>query len=130
MVNKQAQIQAQTPQSHWQLSLGAFVAIAVSLGATQIASAQTTNAPPLVGTQNESNDPFSNRGGNQSTGVFDIIHRAMQGGSVSSDDFRTQQKDNLDSATADFRAQQQERLRKQQQQQATSETPATPAANK
>jgi len=117
-------------KSHIQLSLSVLAAIAMALGATKHASAQTANVPPLVGAQNESSDPFSNRGNSQSNGIFDLIHRAMQSGSVSNDDFRTEQNDNLDSATAEFRAKQLERLRNQQRQQTTPETSTTPAATK
>lgn len=63
----------------------------------------------------DTTDPFSASGGAGVTpGLFDIVHRAMQGG-PSQEEFTTGQAESLDAATADFRTRQQQLLKNQQQ---------------
>ena len=66
--------------------------------------------------QNDSSQDFQKEGDpiyggtGQSFSVFDLIHRSNLGGNRSYEDFVTEQKDNLDEATAQFRSRQRERL--------------------
>lgn len=105
------------------ITLGFLAAIGLVVGGSQSALAQVAPvtqpqsiapqsiAPPQQIFQDQQNrDPFSSRGGDQAGGVMDLVHRAMQAGSISNEDFVTEQQENLDSATAAFRAAQQKRL--------------------
>lgn len=99
----------------------------------QAASAQisspTLSSPssisPLDPLGNNRPDPFSSRGDDQAKGVMDLINRAVLGPSRSADEFNVDQQESLDSATAEFRKLQLERLRGQQQA-APAAAPATP----
>jgi len=51
-----------------------------------------------------------NGGTGQSFSVFDLIHRSNLGGNRSMEDVNNEQKENLDSAAAEFRAKQRQRL--------------------
>lgn len=101
-----------------QITLGFMAAIGLVTGIVQSASAQDATLaqqsevaqPQQIFNDQQNRDPFSNRGGDQAGGVMDLVHRAMQAGSLSSEDFQSQQQENLDGATADFRAAQQKRL--------------------
>ncbi len=99
--------------------LGLLAAIGLVVSVSSAASAQEVATPQQI-FQDQNRDPFSNRGGDQAGGVTDLIHRAMQAGSLSNEDFYDQQKENLDSAAAEFRAAQQKRLISQ-----PSATPST-----
>jgi hypothetical protein len=101
---------------------GAIVAAVglVMLGWGSSVSAQAVNnaqplSQPLNGNgfpnADGSADPFSNRGGNQSSGVMGLIHRALQGQSKGADEFNAEQQQSLDSEAAQFRAKQQTLLR-------------------
>lgn len=101
---------------------GALAVTSVVLGvAPNVLAQMTPTADPLKDIQNSEagNDPFSNRGGNATSGMMDLIHRAMQGQSKSSEEYSAEQRENLDSAASEFRRLQQERLR-----QTPSTTPA------
>lgn len=104
-------------------ALIAIATIGLVCSSVEAVTAQTTVDPLQDLRTDSNNDIFSNRGGNASGGVFDLIHRAMQGSSKSADDFNQEQRESLDSATAEFRAKREALLRKQQQ-----TTPANPAA--
>lgn len=99
----------------------------VSLLLPQISWAQTTDVNPLedANPAEEGSDPFSGSGGN-SFGIFDLIHRANFGGDRNVEDFSLEQDQNLNSAAAQFRKKQLERL---QQRQATPATVTTPNVN-
>jgi hypothetical protein len=94
------------------------------------ASAQTGTPQPLEDfqTQNKT-DPFSSRGNGQADGIFDLIHRAIQGPSRSLDEFNSEQKESLDTAAADFRAQQRQRIQNQQSPVPPSSPAAVPATS-
>jgi hypothetical protein len=88
----------------------------MALGSVSSVSAQTVNnaqtlSQPLNGNgfsnADGSADPFSSRGGNQSSGVMNLIHRALQGQSKGADEFNAEQQQSLDSEAAQFRAKQQ-----------------------
>jgi hypothetical protein len=95
-----------------QLTLGFMAAIGLITGFSHSASAQQAPVaqPQEIFQDQQNRDPFSGRGSDQAGGVMDLVHRAMQAGSLSTEDFYGEQKENLDSATADFRAAQQKRL--------------------
>jgi hypothetical protein len=89
------------------LASSVLAAVAIVVGMTQHVSAQTTTPQPLDNPQSaDRSDIFSNRGGNQSTNMLDIIHRALQGQSRSAEDYDSEQRDNLNDAAAQFRARQ------------------------
>lgn len=92
--------------------------------ATIAQTSETVN--PLEEFQNSDNaaDPFSDRSGSQK-GVYELIHRAIQGNGRSVEDFSAEQRESLNDAASEFRRLQQERL-KNEQPAATSTTP-TPA---
>ena len=95
-----------------QLTLGLVAAIGFIAGSSHLASAQQAAVaqPQQIFQDQQNRDPFSSRGGDQAGGVMDLVHRAIQAGSLSNEDFSSQQQENLDSAAADFRAAQQRRL--------------------
>lgn len=108
-------------------ALGVVAGIGLAtFGFSQASLAQvSTSAQPLQDFQNQDQpaDPFSNRGNNQINGVMDMIHRAVLGPSRSPEEFNAEQQENLNSAAAEFRARQMERLRGQTP--AATTTPAT-----
>lgn len=114
------QSMAHTGVSH-RITLLSIAAIGLLVGVSEAASAQDASIaqPQQIFQDQQTRDPFSNRGSDQSGGVMDLIHRAMQAGGTSSEDFVSGQQENLDSATEAFRAAQQKRL---------SGTPTTPTA--
>ncbi len=90
----------------------------------------STSADPLKDIHNDgSSDPFSNRGGNQTSSMMDFIHRAMQGQSQSSEDFTATQRENLNEAAEAFRKAQRERLANPQAAPAVP-TPVVPSTPK
>lgn len=95
-----------------QTTLGLVVALGLVAGLSQAVSAQQAEVvkPQEIFQDQQDSNPFSGRSGNQGSSVLDLVHRAIQAGSLSSEDFQSQQQENLDSATADFRAAQQKRL--------------------
>jgi hypothetical protein len=99
-----------------------------SIVAAPVMAQSANSADALKDFKTESSDPFSNRGGDSYNGIFDLIHRVMQG-SPDSATFQAQQQQNLDDAAAAFKQMQKQRLEAQQPQ-ATSPapvvTPATP----
>lgn len=94
------------------LTLVSIATISLVVGASQAASAQGAPIaqPQQIFQDQQTRDPFSSRGSDQSGGVMDLIHRAMQAGSTSNEDFASEQQDNLDAATAAFREAQKKRL--------------------
>ncbi len=105
------------------LLLGTGLAI---LAAAPALAQAVNNADALKDFKTESTDPFSNRGGDNYGGLFDLIHKVMQG-SPDSAAFQAQQDQNLDEATAAFKALQRQRLQQPAQTQATTPPqPATP----
>lgn len=108
-----------------QIALGYLSAIGLLVSVSHPATAQEATTTPQQIFEDQNRDPFSNRGGDQAGGVMDLVHRAMQAGSLSNEDFYNQQKENLDSAAADFRAAQQRRLNGQP---STPPTPVAPTA--
>jgi hypothetical protein len=103
------------------ITLLSIAVIGFLVGVSQTASAQDASIaqPQQIFQDQQTRDPFSNRGSDQSGGVMDLIHRAMQAGGTSNEDFVSGQQENLDSATEAFRAAQQKRL---------TGTPTAPAA--
>ena len=87
------------------IALSIVATIGLVAGFSQAASAQQANVaqPQQIFNDQQNRDPFSSRGSDQSGGVMDLVHRAIQAGSLSSEDFQNQQQENLDSATAGFR---------------------------
>ncbi len=104
----------------------AIAGIAVSM--PRSVAAQTTTQPFNDSLSGDSRgDVFSGRGNGQTNSMFDIIHRAMQGQGLSSEDFNEEQQENLDDAAAQFRKLQQQQLQKPT---ATSSTPAASTTTK
>lgn len=97
----------------------------ITTGISHTALAQITTPQSIQDLQNpERSDPFSNRGGSQNNGFLDLIHRAVLGPSRSLDEFNSEQRESLDSAAAEFRAKQKERLQTQPPAGPTNPTPA------
>ncbi|XGV98970.1 MAG: hypothetical protein ACAF41_08505 [Leptolyngbya sp. BL-A-14] len=92
------------------LLLLASIGLVVGLSRTALADETTVAQPQQIFEDQQSRDPFSGRGNDQVGGVMDLIHRAQQAGSLSSEDFLSEQQENLNSAAAAFRAAQQKRL--------------------
>ena len=113
--------------------LGLCVSIGLTAFASQSVLAQTATTPlqgttvnPLQDFQQQDNpDPFSERGSSQSNGIFDLIHRAVLGPSRGLDEYSTEQRDNLNTAAAEFRAKQQQLLQNPGQTTPAAVTPAT-----
>jgi hypothetical protein len=95
-----------------QVTLSLTAMIGLVAGLSQSASAEEVNVaqPQDIFQDQQNNDPFSGRSGNQASSVMDLVHRAQQAGSLSYEDFQSQQQENLDSATAGFREAQKKRL--------------------
>lgn len=86
--------------------------------------AQSLDLDPSQDLQRQDNsDPLNGSGTGQGFSVFDMIHRANLGNGRTLEDFSVEQRENLDSAAAEFRARQRERLQIQQNQ----TDPANPA---
>lgn len=83
--------------------------------------AQATHIDPLEGvqTQDAGSDPLSSNSG---FSVFDMIHRARLGNSRSIQEFRTEQRQQLDDAAAEFRRQQLDRIQNPTEAPVTSTT--------
>lgn len=112
------------PKSLTSLVLSTVAGISVSLLLPQPSWAQTTNVNPLEDLNSEQNsDPFSRTNEGNSFGVFDLIHRANLGSGPNLDDYSSQQNESLNTAAAEFRKKQRERL--QVQQQTTPTNPVT-----
>jgi hypothetical protein len=107
------------------LATVAGVGMVPLLPTRSLAQSQNDAAPVVVDpladlkSSDGASDPFSDRGNGQS-GVFDLIHRAMQNGGKSFEDFSSEQSENLDSEAAQFRKQQLELLRQRQQAEQTT----------
>jgi len=83
----------------------------------QIILAQYLDRDPSQDFQRQdNNDAVYGSGTGQNFSVFDMIHRANLGNNRSIEDFSVEQRENLDSAAAEFRAKQRERLQIQQNQ--------------
>lgn len=120
-------------KSFTQLVFGTVAGIGIfSLLLPQITWAQTTDISPsqdielqqsndfFSGAQNS--DPFSGNSEQDSFGVFDLIHRATLGSNRSQNEYSSEQNQNIDTAAAQFRALQRQRISGQQA------TPANPVA--
>jgi hypothetical protein len=105
------------------ISVGVGIVVIVS---PQSALAQRTSSEAVPDFQSpDRSNPFSGRGDGQASSVLDLIHNAVLAPSKNADEFNTQQQENLNDATARFRARQAELLR--QQGQATSQPVIAPA---
>jgi len=79
--------------------------------------AQTTRPSPLEDLQTkDGTDFFNGRGNGQGSSVMNFIQNAIIGAPRSSEEFTADQQENFNEATARFRQQQADRLRKQQPQ--------------
>ncbi|QZZ18925.1 hypothetical protein J5X98_15895 [Leptothermofonsia sichuanensis E412] len=91
--------------------LGLLASAGLTTGTMAPASAQFAPSQPFDNPQNaERTDIFSNRGGNQSSGMMDIIHRAIQGQGRSLEEFNEDKRENIDSAAQEFLRLRQQRL--------------------
>lgn len=101
-----------------QLVLGLLAGTAlVPFVLPQIILAQSLDRDPSQDFQRQdNNDAVYGSGTGQNFSVFDMIHRANLGNNRSIEDFSVEQRENLDSAAAEFRAKQRERLQIQQNQ--------------
>jgi hypothetical protein len=112
------------PKSFISLVLSTVAGISLSLLLPQTSWAQTTSVNPLEDLNSEqSSDPFSRTNEANSFGLFDLIHRANLGSGPNVEEYSSQQDESLNTAAAEFRKKQQERLRVQQQ--ATPINPVT-----
>lgn len=104
------------PKSLTSLVLSTVAGISVSLLLPQPSWAQTTSVNPLEDLNSEqSSDQFSRTNEGNSFGVFDLIHRANLGSGPNIEDYSSQQNESLNTAAAEFRKKQRERLQVQQQ---------------
>jgi|SRR6478672_13548477 len=113
-------------------SLGVLVSLGVAACVfPQATLAQLGQVQPSGNLQDEPvADPFSGRNDGGGLGVFDLIHRAQLGNLRSLEDYSTEQRQNLNDATADFKRQQMERLRKLNQVQSVPIQPVIPPVAK
>lgn len=81
----------------------------------QASLAQTTYDQPLDDFQPQNNNQSWGSENGGSFSPLDMIHRAQQGTLRTSEDFSSEQRENLNSASSDFRRLQLERLRQQNQ---------------
>jgi hypothetical protein len=88
----------------------------VSLLMPQLVKAQSTpvnsstQVNPLQDFQPQEGDPFSARNDNPTGSLFDLIHRAQLGSSMSADEFNTEKNQSVNDAAAEFRKKQQQRI--------------------
>lgn len=106
--------------------LGLAMAIAQPSGAQTSSSADVFRDPQ---SQDALSNLFNNRGDNATGGLFELIQRVTQG-QVDPDAFRMQQRENIDSAAADFLNRRRQMLQSAPTQPQTAPTapiaPATP----
>jgi len=81
----------------------------------QTSLAQTTYDQPLDDFQPQNNNQSWGSENGGSFSPLDMIHRAQQGTLRTSEDFSSEQRENLNSASSEFRRLQLERLRQQNQ---------------
>lgn len=104
--------------------MSAVVTIAIAKPTlAQVTSADTLQQAPQSGEYNS--DPFSSNGNGQMNSVFDLIHRANMGGGRSLSEVQEEQRENISSEAADFRARQMELLQQENgtQSSTSSDTP-------
>ncbi|HIK54773.1 MAG TPA: hypothetical protein IGS37_06390 [Synechococcales cyanobacterium M55_K2018_004] len=112
--------------------LGSLLGAAVGLvGMSQVAIAQFSSSPTgaasdLQSPREGTTDPFSSQGGGNMNTMLDLIHRANFGQIRSPEQFRQDQRNQINSEAENFRNAQQRLL--QQQQQSPSATPVTTPA--
>jgi hypothetical protein len=96
------------------LTIGLTVSLASAMSWASSAGAQAVEQTnPLADFQTQSSsDPFS--GTDSQKGMFDLMHRAMQGDIQSSATFSANQQSSLNDVTAAFRAKQQLLLKQRQ----------------
>jgi hypothetical protein len=112
------------PKSLTSLVVGTVAVSVMSLLLPQPNWAQTIGVDPLQDLNSEENgDPFSGNNEGNSYGVFDLIHRARLGSGPNLEDYNSDQNQKLNTAAAEFRKKQRERLQVQQQ-----ATPTNPVA--
>jgi hypothetical protein len=92
----------------------ATVAPVSILAIATAAQANDTNPNPLADFQQQQSDPFSNRGGDSSSGMMDFMHRVMQGPGPDMGTFSAANRENLNDAASAFRAKQQRLLLQRQ----------------
>lgn len=92
---------------------GLFAALSLLTLLARPSLAQTESVDPLedLSTQ-DYRDPFFGSSNGQS-GVFDIIHRAQLGSSISPDEYSETQQENLSTEAEQFRLRRQELLKQQ-----------------
>lgn len=106
-----------------------------SLLIPQLAKAQSTQinpstqVNPLQDFQPQQGDPFSSRNDNPTGSLFDLIHRAQLGSSMSAEEFNTEKNQNLNDAAAEFRKKQQQRIQSPSQTGTVTSPVTTPSPN-
>lgn len=105
-----------------QISLGVLAGVGIlPMLLHQPSLAQSaTDVRPLADFTQDDRNPFSNNGSGQSSAVMDLIHRANFGSPRPTDEFLQEQRVGIDSAAAEFRKMQLQRIQSQQQPSATS----------
>jgi hypothetical protein len=112
----------------WSSLAGAVIS---TLGITQAAIAQFPTTPAGVANDlqtpsDETGDPFSSSGSGGMNTMLDLIHRANFGEIRSSDQFRQDQRNTINSEAENFRNRQQQMLQQQPTQPAPTTSPTTP----
>lgn len=103
----------------------ASVVVLATLGVSS-SEAQTAARDLVTPSQSENRDLFSERSDNPMGGLHDLIHQLNYGSIRSSEEFRRQQQQNINSAAEQFRERQRAIL-EQQQAQPDAPTPAPTA---
>lgn len=90
--------------------------------------AQATNSadPQEIFRRERNSDPFSSQDTNDSSGMFDLIHRAQLGTMRDPYEYATEQNQNLNSAAAAFRERQRQLMQQPRQQQVAPANSASP----
>lgn len=112
---------------------GIVASASFSLLIPQLAKAQSTQVSPstqvnpLQDFQPQEGDPFSSRNDNPTGSLFDLIHRAQLGSSMSAEEFNTEKNQSLNDAAAEFRKKQQQRIQSPGQVGTVENTTTTPS---
>jgi hypothetical protein len=108
------------------LALSLLAGLGIAIAAAQPGFAQ--NSADLLKDPNQGdslNNLFNNRGDGSNSAIFDLIQR-ISNPTLDPAAFRQQQRENLNSAAAEFRAKQRQLLQQQGQPQVAPVTPVQP----
>jgi hypothetical protein len=117
-------------KSYFHLVIGLLTVGTLTMATVASASAQVGSVKPLEDLQTKDGaDFFNGRGNGQSGSMMNFIQNAIIGSPRSMDEYTSEQKDSLDSATEKFRKQQADLLRNQQPPSGAVPTPTQPGTS-